>query len=105
MLDGKLKYFSQYLASMVKNKNVTKLQKQLDELTDENKNMQNQLNKLQIDNEHYKQTIEDLTIKINSKDILIFKLKKICNNYVKLIKQISLEPIRYINNLMSKLTI
>ena len=66
-----------------------------------NKNMQNQINKLNTNVLSQKQTIQDLTLKINLRDQIIFKLKTQCNNYLKLIKQFSIESIRYINSLIS----
>ena len=86
--------------SLVKNNNTTKLKKQIDELLEKNKNMQGQINKLSTNVLSQKQTIEDLTLKINFKDQIISKLKTQRNNCLKLIKQFSIQPIRYINSLI-----
>ena len=86
--------------SLVKNNNTTKLKKQIDELLEKNKNMQEQINKLNTNVLSQKQTIEDITNKINVKDQIIYKLKTQRNNYLKLIKQFSIQPIQYINSLI-----
>ena len=45
-----------------------------------NKNMQNQINKLNTNVLSQKQTIQDLTLKINLRDQIIFKLKTVAKN-------------------------
>jgi capsid protein len=51
--------------SLVKNNNTTKLKNQIDELLEKNKNIQEQINKLNTNVLSQKQTIQDLTLKIN----------------------------------------
>lgn len=62
--------------------------------------MQEQINKLNTNVLSQKQTIQDLTLKINLRDQMIFKLKTQSNNYLKLIKQFSIKSTRYINSLV-----
>jgi hypothetical protein len=51
--------------SLVKNNNTSKLKNQIDELLEKNKNIQEQINKLNTNVLSQKQTIQDLTLKIN----------------------------------------
>jgi hypothetical protein len=85
--------------SLVKNKSVTKLQHQYDGLLKENEDIKIELNKYKLESELNKQTINDLTNKINDKDLQIFNLRNINFNYLKLVKSLSDYQIKYVNKL------